>query len=92
MNIPTIQNTRLQSAFLIRTSKLDIDPSVRTLNKNQSTHGLLFLVGLAVGVPCNSDGVCTSNELHCADGYVKGCHSGLCTCEHATCKKFPNCR
>lgn len=47
-----------------------------------------ILVGLAVGVPCNSDGVCTSNELHCAHGYVKGCHSGLCTCEHATCKKF----
>ncbi|XP_052675859.1 serine protease inhibitor Cvsi-1-like [Crassostrea angulata] len=53
---------------------------------------LVCLLGLAVGVPCNSDGVCTSNELHCAHGYVKGCHSGLCTCEHATSQscKFVN--
>ncbi|XP_062592144.1 serine protease inhibitor Cvsi-1-like [Saccostrea cucullata] len=45
---------------------------------------LVCLLGVSLAARCNSDGVCTSNELHCADGYVKGCHSGMCTCEHAT--------
>ncbi|XP_078334664.1 serine protease inhibitor Cvsi-1 [Crassostrea virginica] len=51
------------------------------------------LFGLTVAVPC-IDGVCTSNELQCASGYVKGCHAGLCTCEHATtqsCTVVNNC-
>lgn len=48
----------------------------------------VFLVGLVVGVFCNFDGVCISNEFYCVYGYVKGCYLGLCMCEYVICKKF----